>query len=52
MKLITTKVILLDTRNYPGVQMVPVTENALHHHVHSIPPLTSFSKKSTLSLIK
>ena len=37
MKWITTKVIPLDTCNYPGVQMVLVTNNALYHHVCGIP---------------
>ena len=52
MKMITAKVILLDTRNYPGVQMVPVTENAPHHHVRGIPSLTSFSKKININLMR
>ena len=38
-KWITTKVILLAARNYPGVQIVLVTNNALYHHFHSIPSL-------------
>ena len=52
MKWITTKVILLAAHNYPGVQMVPVTDNVPYHHVRGIPPLASFSKKSTINLIK
>ena len=52
MKWITTKVILLITCNYTGVQMVPVMENAPYHHVRGIPYLTIFSKKSTVNLMK
>ena len=52
MKWITTKVIPLAACNYPGVQMVPVTDNAPYHHVRGIPYLESFSKKSTINLMK
>ena len=52
MKWITNKVIPLAARNYPGVQMVPVMDNAPCHHVRSIPSLAIFSKKSTVNLMK
>ena len=52
MKWITTKVIPLAAHNYPGVQMVPVVDNAPCHHVRGIPHLESFSKKSTVELMK
>ena len=52
MKWITTKVIPLDACNYPGMQMVPVMENAPYHHVRGIPSLKIFSKKSTVNLMK
>ena len=52
MKWISTKVIPLAACNYPGVQMVPVMDNALYQNVHGIPSLTSFSKKSTFNLMK
>ena len=52
LKLITTKVILLAARTYPGVQMVLVIYNAPYHHVRGIPSFTSFSNKSTSNLRK
>ena len=52
MKWITTKVILIAAHNYPGMQMVPVTDNATYHHVRGIPSLASFSKESTVNLMK
>ena len=52
MKWITTKVIPLVACNYPSVQMVPVMENAPCHHVRSIPYVASFSKKSTVNIMK
>ena len=52
MEYITNKVIPLATRNYPGMQMVPVMDNALYHHVHGIPSLARFYKKSTVNLMK
>ena len=52
MKWITTKIIVIAARNYIGMQMVPVTENAPYHHVRGIPSFTSFSKKSTVNLTK
>ena len=52
MNRITTKVIPLAACNYPSVQMVSVTVNAPHYHVRSIPYLASFSKKSTVKLMK
>ena len=52
MKWIITKVIPPASRNNPGVQMVPVTENAPHHHVRGIPSLTSFSKKININLMR
>ena len=51
-KWITNKVIPLTARNYYGVQMAPVMENAPYHHVRGIPYLTIFSKKSTVNLTK
>ena len=52
MKWITTKVIPLVSCNYPGVQMVPVMDNALYHHVRGIPsPHKDFSKKITINLV-
>ena len=52
MKWITTKVIPLATRNYPRMQMVLVMDNVPYHHVHVIQSLASFSKKSTVNIIK
>ena len=52
MKWITTKVIPLAARNYPGVKMAPVADNAPYHHVCGIPPLVILSKKSTVNLMK
>ena len=52
MKWITAKVIPLTARNYTGMQMVPVMENALYHHVCSIQSLASFSKKITVKIMK
>ena len=52
MKWITIKVIPLAVCNYTGVQMIPVMDNAPYHHVHGIPPLVRFSKKSTVNLMK
>ena len=52
MKWITTKVIPLAAHNYPGVKMVSLMDNAPYHHVRGIPSLASFSKKSTVNLIK
>ena len=51
-KWITTKVIPLAAHNYPGVQIVPVMENAPYHNVRGIPFLARFSKKSTDNLVK
>ena len=45
MKWITTKVIPLSACNYPGVQMVPATENSLYHHVRGIPSLASSPRR-------
>ena len=50
-KWITTKVILLVACKYPGMQMVPVIDYVPYHHVHGIPFLTSFAKKSTSNLM-
>ena len=33
------KGIMIADRNYPVVQMVPVMDNTLYHHVRSIPSL-------------
>ena len=52
MKWITTKVIPLAARNYPGVQILPVMDNAPYHHVRGIPSLTSFPKKIIINLMK
>ena len=52
MKWISTKVIPFAARNYPGMQIVPVIDNAPYHHVRSIPSLTRFSKKITVNLTK
>ena len=52
MKLITPKVIPLAALNYPVVQMVPVMDNALYHHVSGIQYLTCFSNNSTVRLMK
>ena len=52
MKWITTKVIPLLACKYPGVHMVPVTDNKPYHHVRGIPYLTRLSKKSTVNLMK
>ena len=52
MKWIITKVIPLAARNYPGVKMVPVTDNTPYHHVRGIPSFTSLYKKSTANLTK
>ena len=51
MKWITTKVIPLTDRNYLGVQMVPVMDNAPYHNARSITSLASFSKKIAVNLM-
>ena len=52
MKWITTKVIPLFASNYPGMQMVPVIDNAPYHRVRGIPSLTIFSKNINVDLMK
>ena len=49
MKWITNKVIPLVAYKYPGVQMVPVMDNAPYHHVRGIPYLKSFSSKRNVN---